>query len=75
MAGYHAALGLAQLAVLAESWQRAFALLGAIAVGATAWARLALSIAPDTGLGDAARASSLFPRSELHDADLRPPVR
>jgi hypothetical protein len=49
MAGYHAALGLAQLGVPAELWQRAFALIGAVAVGATAWARLALPNPPGTG--------------------------
>ena len=47
MAGYHAALGLAQLGVPAELWQRAFALIGAVAVGTTAWARLALPNPPD----------------------------
>jgi hypothetical protein len=36
MAGYHAALGLAQLGVPAELWQQAFAVIGAVAVGATA---------------------------------------
>jgi hypothetical protein len=51
MAGYYAALGLAQLGVPAELWQRAFALIGAIAVGATAWVRLALPIPPDPGAG------------------------
>jgi hypothetical protein len=61
MAGYHAALGLAQLGVPAELWQRAFALFGAVAVGATAWARLALPNPPDTGWGDVAGARSLFP--------------
>jgi hypothetical protein len=49
MAGYHAALGLAQLGAPAELWQRTFALVGAIAVGATAWTRLALPNPPDTG--------------------------
>jgi hypothetical protein len=52
MAGYHAALGLAQLGVPAELWQRAFALIGAIAVGATAWVRLALPNPPDAGACD-----------------------
>ena len=52
MAGYHAALGLAQLGVPAELWQRAFALFGAVVVGATAWARLALPNPPETGPGD-----------------------
>ena len=61
MAGYHAALGLAQLGVPAELWQRAFALFGAVAVGATAWARMALLIPPDTGRGDVAGARSPSP--------------
>jgi len=61
MAGYHAALGLAKLGVPAELWQRAFALLGAIGVGATAWVHLALSIPPDTGPGDDAGSGSPFP--------------
>ena len=61
MAGYYAALGLAQLGVPAELWQRAFALIGAIAVGATAWVRLALSIPLDTGAGDDAGFGSPFP--------------
>jgi len=61
MAGYHAALGLAQLGVPAELWQRAFALIGAIAVGATAWVRLALSIPPDAGPDDGAGFKSPFP--------------
>jgi hypothetical protein len=60
MAGYHAALGLARLGVPAELWQRAFALTGAVAVGATVWARLALSIPPDTGRGDVVGARSPF---------------
>ncbi len=60
MAGYHAALGLAQLGVPAEPWQRAFALVGAVAVGATAWARLALWIPPDMGATDATGAGSRF---------------
>ncbi len=61
MAGYHAALGLAQLGVPAELWRQAFALFGGVAVGATAWARLALLIPPDTGRGDVAGAKSPFP--------------
>jgi len=61
MAGYHATLGLAQLGVPAELWQRTFALVGAIAVGATAWTRLALPNPPDTGGGDVASARSPFP--------------
>jgi hypothetical protein len=61
MAGYHATLGLAQLGLPAELWQQAFAVIGAVAVGATAWARMALPNPPDTGAGDVAGARSPFP--------------
>jgi hypothetical protein len=61
MAGYHAALGLAQLGVPAELWQQAFAVIGAVAVGATAWARLALPNPPETGARDGADFTSRFP--------------
>jgi hypothetical protein len=61
MAGYHAALGLSQLAVPAALWQQAFALFGAVAVGATAWARLALVNPPDMGPGDGAGGRPLAP--------------
>src|SRR5258707_15522602 len=71
MAGYHAALGLAQLGVPAELWQQAFAVMGAVAVGATAWARLALSIPPDMGSSDAAGASSAFPAAPCGQGQLR----
>jgi hypothetical protein len=49
VAGYHAALGLAQLGVPAESWQQVIALIGSIAVAATAWARIVLIAPPDAG--------------------------
>jgi hypothetical protein len=61
MAGYHAALGLAQLGVPAELWQRTFSLVGAIAVGATAWTRLALPNPRDMRSSDVAGARSPFP--------------
>jgi hypothetical protein len=59
MAGYHAALGLAQLGVPAALWQQAFAVIGAVAVGATAWARLALPNPPDTRADDGASSGCL----------------
>ena len=62
VAGYYAALGLARLGVPAEVWQQTFALAGALAVGGTAWARLALSIPPGAGTGDGA--GRKFPFSE-----------
>src|SRR5260221_2586424 len=61
MAGYHAALGLAQLGVPAELWQQVFGLIGASAVGTTAWARMALLIPPETVPGDGADLRSPFP--------------
>ena len=45
VAGYHAALGLAQLGVPVEAWRQVLALIGAVAVAATAWSRMAL-VAP-----------------------------
>ena len=60
VAGYHAALGLAQIGVPAEGWRQVFALSGAIVVGGTAWVRMALSASTDTGQGDAASSKSLF---------------
>jgi hypothetical protein len=49
VAGYHAALGLAHIAVPAEGWQQAIAVGSAIIMAATAWARMAFSAAPDAG--------------------------
>jgi hypothetical protein len=49
VAGYHAALGLAHIAVPAEGWQQAIAVGSAIIVAATAWARMAFSAPPDAG--------------------------
>jgi hypothetical protein len=43
IAGYHAALGLAYIGIPAEGWRQATALIGAIVVAATAWARMMLS--------------------------------
>ncbi len=45
IAGYHAAHGLAGLAMPSEGWRQAFAIFGALVVGATALARLVLPIA------------------------------
>jgi hypothetical protein len=49
VAGYHAALGLAQIGIPAEGWRHAIAVIGAIAVAATAWTRIVLIAPPDTG--------------------------
>jgi hypothetical protein len=44
IAGYHATLGLAHIGVPAESWREAFAVVGAVLVGGTAWARMSLFV-------------------------------
>ena len=54
MAGYYAVLGLAQLGTPAELWQQAFALIGAVAVGGTAWVRAVAS------QGDGERVALIF---------------
>jgi hypothetical protein len=50
LAGYHATLGLAKLTIPSGAWQIAFSIVGAVAVGVTAWTRMALPPrSPDTG--------------------------
>ena len=45
-AGYSVALALAHLGIPSEWWRDSFAMLGAIAVGCTAWARVSILTAP-----------------------------
>jgi len=47
IAGYHATLDLAHIGVPAESWREAFAVVGAILIGGTAWVRMTLFIPPN----------------------------
>jgi hypothetical protein len=49
LAGYHAALGLAQVAILEEGWREAMAIAGAIIMAATAFLRTAIFAPPDAG--------------------------
>ena len=65
-AGYHAALGLAQIGIPAEGWRQAIAVIGAIAVAAVAWARIVLIAPPDTG-GASLPASPVRLTSAAHD--------
>jgi len=46
IAGYHATLGLAHIGMPAEGWREAFAVVGAILIGGTAWARMSLFVPP-----------------------------
>ena len=52
VAGYHATLGLTKLTMPSEGWQIAFSVIGAVAVGATAWTRL-VAMAPPGQSGHA----------------------
>jgi hypothetical protein len=49
IAGYHASLGLAEIGVPSDNWREAFAIIGAVLVGATAFARMTLFVPPPTG--------------------------
>jgi hypothetical protein len=46
IAGYHATLGLAHIGMPSEGWRESFAIVGAVLVGATAWARMSLFSPP-----------------------------
>jgi hypothetical protein len=59
IASYHATLGLAQIGVPSEGWREAFAMIGAVIVGGTAWARMTLLAAPVVGRGVAAGSTRL----------------
>jgi len=69
VAGYHAACGLAQLVVPAETWRDAIALVGATIVAATALMRLWLYPRPDAEQNVAAGlTSSHLPASQTREA-------
>ena len=57
-AGYDVTLALAHIGTSSEWWRKSFAMLGAITVGSTAWARLSMQTGPvprgDATLGPAA---------------------
>lgn len=47
IAGYHAIKGLSEIGGAGETWTLVFAWIGAVVVGATAWARIASLAGPD----------------------------
>lgn len=51
VAGYHATLGIARIGVPSEAWREAFAILGAILTGGTAWVRMVMAATPGTEAG------------------------
>jgi hypothetical protein len=63
VAGYHATLGLAHIGVPSAGWQHAFAFVGAVIVGCTAWARMTVMAAPVVRPAAAAGPARLPPPS------------
>jgi hypothetical protein len=53
VAGYHATFGLADIGVPSEGWRGAFAIVGAVLAGGTAWARMSLLVPPPVDRRDA----------------------
>lgn len=51
LAGYYAAFGLSGLTMTSELWRQVFAMIGAVAIGATAWTRLVASPLGGPGRG------------------------
>jgi hypothetical protein len=49
IAGYNGTLGFAQMGIPSPGWRMTFVVFGAVAVGAAAWARMALFIPPEEG--------------------------
>ena len=60
IAGYHATLGLAHVGIPSEGWRVGLAVLGAILIGGTAWARMTLFVPSSLG-GSAAKTPSSLP--------------
>ncbi len=50
MAGYFATLGLARIGMPSTTWREIFAIIGALAVGGTAWVRMTALASPDIRL-------------------------
>jgi hypothetical protein len=65
VAGYHAALGVAHIAVPAEGWRQVIAVGAAIIVAGTAWARMALATPPSAGQGAADAMTAPDPLTSL----------
>ena len=59
VAGYHATLGLAHIGMHSEAWREAFAVVGAVLVGGSAWGRMFLFLPPNVGQGVAAGSARL----------------
>ena len=62
VAGYHATLGVAHIGVPSEAWREVFAVVGAVVVGVTAWARMTVFAAPLLRQGETAGPATRFPQ-------------
>jgi hypothetical protein len=49
LAGYYATFGLSGLTMTSDVWRQVFAVIGAVVIGATVWARLAASPPDEPG--------------------------
>ena len=74
IAGYHATLGLAHIGVPAEGWREAFAVVGAILIGGTAWVRMRLLIPPNGGRQVAGGPASLSPAGAIREGVSQHPI-
>jgi hypothetical protein len=72
-AGYHAALGLAHIAIPTEGWRDAIAVIGAIIVAATAWVRMALFLPPERRAWRCCRPDVAWSVSVADQRGLNPP--
>jgi hypothetical protein len=59
IAGYHATLGLAHFGIPSAAWREAFAIVGAVLVGGTAWVRMSLFVPLDVDRRGAGGPASL----------------
>ncbi len=62
IAGYFATLGLARIGMPSTIWREIFAMIGALAVGGTAWVRMTALASPDIRLG-MATGQAQFPQA------------
>jgi hypothetical protein len=58
VAGYHAVLGLSEIGISSLAWREAFAWIGAVVIGCTAWARMTGWAAPAPASGGVAAGKS-----------------
>jgi hypothetical protein len=68
IAGYHAILGLSQIGMSSLLWREGFAWIGALFIGATAWARIAIFTELPSSRPGGASGESSAPRADARNA-------